>query len=180
LIGSCPAGLISQVRRLFSRQFEGPTGTDITPYWAYLGTGNAMFRMASVLTGPDPFDPRFNESGGEDVWLIKGHVRQGKRLLWNQEALVEELVPAERMTLGYLKSRKFDHGRLRCVFMHGDGGIAGKARAAVWMGAGLIQFCAFAPAAMLSRVIATGRVADFECRAAGGLGKLLWWRLAKR
>jgi succinoglycan biosynthesis protein ExoM len=175
-LGPCPLMLQGQIDRLFSRTMADQTGTDITPFWAYLGTGNALFRKASCFAGDTPFDLRFNARGGEDIWLIRGLIRQGKRLLWNNEALVDELVPADRMTLNYLKSRKFNQGQLRCIFVRGDGGAKGLAQLAIWMGAGAVQYVVFGIAAFVTRAIGHHSQADHACRAAGGLGKLLWWQ----
>ncbi len=175
-LGPCPPMLQGQIDRLFSRTMANRTGTDITPFWAYLGTGNAMFRRVSCFASDAPFDLRFNARGGEDIWLIRGLVQAGKRLIWNEEALVDELVPADRMTLNYLKSRKFNQGQLRCTFVRSDGGAKGLAQLAIWMGVGAVQFVGFGMAGFFARALGHPSQADLACRAAGGLGKLLWWQ----
>lgn len=175
-LGPCPAALVGQINRLFSREMAGETGTDISEYWAYLGTGNAMFHRARCLAGTQPFDLRFNARGGEDIWLIRGLMAKGQRLLWNREALVDELVPADRMTLSFLTARKFNQGQLRCIFVYGEGGLLGMARVGVWMFAGLIQLVGFGLTAKIGEFTAPDRAPDLLCRAYGGAGKLLWWR----
>ena len=176
LLGPCPPSLASQIDRAYSREMLVSTGADISDKWAYVGTGNAMFHKARCFTTDAPFDLRFNARGGEDVWLIRSLVQQGRKLLWNRDALVEELVPENRMTLAFAKTRKFNQGQLRCILMYADGGIVGSLRVAAWMTAGAIQFVVFGFAARLASVLAPIRVADFQCRAEGGAGKLLWWR----
>lgn len=176
LLGPCPPDLAAQVDRAYSRTMPGSTGADISDKWAYVGTGNAMFHKARCFATDAPFDPRFNARGGEDVWLIRSLQRQGRKLLWNDNALVEELVPENRMTLAFAKARKFNQGQLRCILMFGDGGIMGSLRVAIWMIAGAIQLLVFGLAARLASVLAPVRASDFDCRAAGGAGKLLWWR----
>ena len=176
LLGPCPPSLATRIKQTYSREMAGPTGTDISAKWAYVGTGNAMFHKARCFTSDTPFDPRFNARGGEDVWLIRSLVRQGRKLRWNREALVEELVPDSRMTLPFAKAFKFNQGQLRCILMYGEGGLAGCLRVAAWMTAGAIQLVLFSLAARLAKVFAPIRVADFQCRAEGGAGKLLWWR----
>lgn len=176
LLGHCPPALAAQIHRAYSRTMPGPTGTDISAKWAYVGTGNAMFHKARCFGTDAPFDPRFNSRGGEDVWLIRSLVRQGRKLLWNHDALVEELVPEDRMTFAFAKARKFNQGQLRCILMYGDGGVTGSLRVAVWMMVGTVQFLVFGLAAWLASVLSPVRKADFDCRAAGGAGKLLWWR----
>jgi succinoglycan biosynthesis protein ExoM len=174
-LAPCPLPLVGQIDRLFSRELEGPTGTDISNEWAYLGTGNAMFSRARSLPDADPFDIRFNARGGEDIWLIRSLMEQGQRLLWNREALVDELVPQNRMTLAFLKARKYNHGQLRCILIYGQGGVPATAKMILWMAVGLVQFLVFGIAAYACRVLAPHKMPDFLCRAWGGAGKLMWW-----
>ncbi len=179
LLGQCPPELAKQVERNFSREMRRPTGSDISDLSAYLGTGNAMFHKARCLGQAEPFDLRFNARGGEDVWLIRGLVKQGCRLSWNHEALVEELVPEDRMTLSSLKLRRFNQGQLRCILMFGNGGLGGIVRVTIWMLVGAIQFLSFSTAARLAGMVVPGQAPDFLCSASGGAGKLLWWRQAR-
>lgn len=176
LLGRCPQELVKQVKRNFSREMRKPTGTDISNLSAYLGTGNAMFHKSGCLGQAEPFDLRFNARGGEDVWLIRGLVKQGRRLLWNHEALVEELVPKDRMTLASLELRRFNQGQLRCILMFGKGGLGGALRVAIWMLVGAVQFFGFSAAERLARMVGPSKAPDFRCSASGGAGKLLWWR----
>ena len=180
LLAPCPPSLAGQVDRAYSRDMHQPTGADISDSWAYLGTGNAMFHKVSCFDSDTPFDQRFNARGGEDVWLIRSLVKRGHKLLWNHDALVEELVPENRMTLSFAKARKFNQGQLRCILMYGDGGIAGIARVSLWMVVGAIQFTGYGIAAAIMKILAPVRAPDFACRAAGGAGKLLWWRTPER
>lgn len=179
LLSRCPPELAKQVERNFSRDMRRPTDSDISEFAAYLGTGNAMFHKARCLGQAKPFDQRFNARGGEDVWLIRGLVKQGYRLSWNNEALVEELVPEDRMTLPSLTLRRFNQGQIRCILMFGNGGLGGTAHVVIWMLVGAIQFFGFSAAARLARLVAPGKAPDFRCRASGGAGKLLWWRQAR-
>lgn len=179
LLAPCPEGLVKQVERAFSRDLVQPTGKDVSNLRAYLGTGNAMFHRARCLGTETPFDERFNERGGEDVWLITRLVRQGCRLLWNHEAVVEELVPQERMTVDSLELRRFNQGQIRCILAYGNGGTRGAVRAASWMFAGALQFLWFRIATRLAALFAPQFVPDLRCRASGGLGKLLWRQRAR-
>jgi succinoglycan biosynthesis protein ExoM len=178
--GTPPAGLVPLLDALFSRELGRAQGADITDCWPYLGTGNAMFDRAVCFPEAAPFDPRFNTSGGEDVWLIRGLVRRGVRLAWNRDGLVEELVPASRMTLDYLKDRKFANGQQRVIFNYGEGGGEGVARAALWMGVGAVQAVGYGTAALLMRVTGSPRRLEAEARVQAGLGKLLWRRAAPK
>lgn len=174
-LGPCPPDLKAQVVRSFSRELNRPHGGDISDLSAYLGTGNAMFHKERCLSGGEPFDLRFNARGGEDVWLIRGLVRAGRRLLWNHASLVEELVPVDRMTLPSLRLRRYNQGQLRSIVAFGDGGVSGLARAMMWMMAGLAQVVIFGGAAVGASVVSPRRHADLLCAVSGGLGKVFWW-----
>lgn len=178
-LGPCPAELAAQVSRNFCRDMDRPTGADISGLWAYVGTGNAMFHKARCLGPSDPFDARFNARGGEDGWLIRGLVQQGRQLVWNHEAVVDELVPEERMTLPSLRLRRFNHGQLRCILMFGNGGLVGIMRVAIWMIAGAVQYVGYSAAAMVARHSGLGNRADFLCGVSAGAGKMQWWRPAR-
>lgn len=176
LLAPCPPELLSQTNQAYSREFPGATGADISSKSAYVGTGNSMFHKARCFASDTPFDLRFNARGGEDVWLIRSLKRQGRKLIWNRDALVEELVPEGRMTLSFAKARKFNQGQMRCTLMFGDGGVNGFVRVAIWMGVGAIQLAVFGTASRLLARIDPVRATDFACRAEGGAGKLQWRR----
>lgn len=176
LLAPCPTELTGQVMRAFSRDLGDETGADVTPYAAHLGTGNAMFHKARCLGPNAPFDLRFNARGGEDVWLIRQLVAAGYRLIWNREALVEEQVPPDRMTLSHLRARRFNQGQIRCVLVYGAGGFSGLLRVAVWMTVGAIQVAGFGAAWLVAKAVAARHTDDLECRISGGAGKIFWRR----
>jgi glycosyltransferase involved in cell wall biosynthesis len=175
LLAPCPEGLIRPVQRNFRRDMHRPNNADISRMWAYLGTGNTMFHKDRCLAEDEPFHARFNARGGEDVWLIRDLVMRGHRLVWNHDALVEELVPADRMTLSFLELRRFNQGQLRGILAFGEGDAAGYLRAAAWMAAGAVQLIACRFAAAVASIFAREHADRFRCDASGGLGKLLWW-----
>lgn len=175
MLAPCPEGLSAQVERNFSRDLRSATNADISDRWSRLGTGNTMFHRSRCLGHVEPFDPRFNARGGEDVWLIRSLRNRGHRLVWNHEAVVEELVPADRMTLQYFQLRRFNQGQLRCILSFGDGGLGGLLRVSVWMIAGILQFLFYRAAEAVANLTAPRDVPYYRCQASGGLGKLLWW-----
>ena len=171
-----PAGLAPIVTALFSRDFTDATGSDVSPDWAALGTGNSMFDVARCFSSGTPFDPRFNARGGEDSWLIRSLMARGIALTWNAEALVEEVVPGSRMTLASLKRRKYNHGQIRVICAYGNGGPMAVLKAAAWMGVGGAQVALQGLRyAALAASRSDGR-ADAAARLHAGLGKLFWWR----
>lgn len=167
-----PAPLRSLLEGLFSRDAKVPTGTDITNKRAYLGTGNSMFERNRCFVREAPFDLRFNQ-GGEDVWFLRELAQdRGLRLIWSAEAAVHESVPATRMTATYVRHRRFRNGQLRCLV---EAGSRNWGATAFWMAAGLAQTVIFGAGALAALLVARSRAAAFGGRAAGGLGKVLWW-----
>lgn len=84
-----------------------PTGT-------LLDTGqthNALV-TADLLRGPAPFDPAFGISGGEDSAFFSTRRRAGARLVFVDEAVVEERIPATRLRAGWVLRRAFRVGNV--------------------------------------------------------------------
>ncbi len=158
--------------RMFSRSFDAPTGTDVTRHLVRLGCGNSMILRAR-LDGPRPFDARFNDTGGEDLQLIGQLAQRGARLIWNREAAVHEIVPASRMSVDYMKRRRFNQARLRCLLLLRSGRVAAWPKVAFWMAVGLAQTILNSGRWLFAR---GPQRQQFEIKMQGGLGKLLWYR----
>lgn len=169
-------GLHDLLAALYGRELDSPTGTEVSGSWSSLGTGNSMFDKAVCFPDGAPFDARFNARGGEDSWMIRGLIARGLPLAWNAEALVEEVVPADRMTLASIKQRKFNHGQLRVICTYGDGGVRAAAAAAAWIAAGTLQAAYHGIRYLIFALVGSLQRDDAAARAHAGLGKLLWWR----
>ncbi len=77
------------------------TGTPI----ARAATNNLLVDLAAVRERGLRFDPDFNRSGGEDGVFTGSLTRSGVRAVWCAEAVVEDLVPAQRLTRDYVLHR---------------------------------------------------------------------------
>jgi succinoglycan biosynthesis protein ExoM len=70
----------------------------------YARTSNVLI-AASVFEGhPEPFSVRY-ESGGEDTHFFMRAHREGHAIVWADEARVLEIVPVDRVQLGWLLRR---------------------------------------------------------------------------
>lgn len=156
---------------MFSRQFDVPSGADITAMRAYLGTGNAMFNRGLCLAETPPFDDRF-DGGGEDVFLFsKLSQRPALRFRWCPEAAVHEIVPASRVHAKYLMLRRFKNGQIRSRVE----AMSGRPhRMLFWMAAGLVQLCLLGAASAIALLVDRRRATAYWIGANGGLGKVLW------
>lgn len=85
------------------------TGTHLT--WQSTRTSNTLVD-GKVFYANEPlrFDPSFGVSGGSDSHLFARLQQQGGVLMSCQEAVVEEVVPAERATFQWLCKRWYRNG----------------------------------------------------------------------
>ena len=69
-------------------------------------TGNALVMAAKVKSRqPKPFDDCYAQTGGEDQDLFRWLEDQGCRFVWCDQAVVQEEVPEDRLSLGYMLER---------------------------------------------------------------------------
>jgi len=162
--------------QLFSRKYPETTGANIAAHYPELGTGNALFHKERCFESETPFDVRFNQRGGEDIFLIKGLVERNETLSWCPDGLVEELVPAPRMKAQYLKERRYNQGQQRCLFLRSNPNLSERIKIIPWMGVGLIQTTVAAGKLALAQITGSSTAVLHKIQMQGGLGKLFWWR----
>jgi succinoglycan biosynthesis protein ExoM len=85
-----------------------PSGT-VLP-WREARTGNVALRR-SMLAGGHRFSTEFARTGGEDSLFFATAQSQGRKLVWCDEAIVHESVPAQRLERGWILHRAFMGGR---------------------------------------------------------------------
>lgn len=175
-----PPALLAPLDRIFSRRLPARAGAEVQSLRAYLGSGNSMFARATLALVDPPFDTSFN-AGGEDVWLFRQlDDRHKVPMIWCPEALVHEIVPPRRVTLPFLRQRRFSDGQLRCLVESDAGGLRAAGRVALWMAVGATQLVLFGLAAAITRPVSEPRSVRYQLAAVGGAGKLLWWRRKAR
>lgn len=76
---------------------------------AHALTGNVLVRRG-VFERTGPFDDRFALTGGEDLQFFRRAAAAGNRIVWADDALVEEWVPLSRANLQWLLRRAFRSG----------------------------------------------------------------------
>jgi len=118
--------------RFFERE-RFPTGTEI-PFWLARTSGVLIRRASFEHLGDRPFDERAPLAGGEDVRFFKDLHRAGATIVWVDEAVVHEFVPATRSNAKWLLRRAFRTGNSRSVELLLEG--AGPARRAKRVGRG--------------------------------------------
>ena len=86
-----------------------PTGT-VVPLNT-MRIGNALLHRSALANEPRPFDPAYGITGGSDSDLLTRLAQKGVRIIWCDEALVEEPVETRRMTLGWILRRAMRGGQ---------------------------------------------------------------------
>ena len=74
------------------------------------GAGNVLVRTSLLASQAGPFETQFALSGGEDTHLFMRLHQAGARMVWADEAVVDERVPRTRMTWRWLLQRAFRGG----------------------------------------------------------------------
>jgi hypothetical protein len=91
--------------RFFDRR-RLPTGTTVD----VAATNNLLLDLHQVRAAGVRFDPRYGLSGGSDSLFTLGLTRAGGRLVWCDEAVVVDRVPAQRSTPRWVLARAFRMG----------------------------------------------------------------------
>lgn len=68
-------------------------------------TNNVLIRMSALEGVEGPFDPRYALTGGEDTHLFLRLGRAGRRMVWADEAVVHEWIPASRANARWILQR---------------------------------------------------------------------------
>ncbi len=147
-----------------------PTGGVVD--WKNSRTGNVLLGRRLIALAGGGFDVRFATSGGEDALFFARAESAGAHLVWCDEAVVVEDVPATRMRLSWVLERSFKGGqtwvRIRAEFSRGIWLPMALRGAASVVVAGITLL----PALLVSR----GAAVRQAQRVAGGLGKMTaWW-----
>ncbi|MEQ8405200.1 MAG: glycosyltransferase family 2 protein [Oceanicaulis sp.] len=158
-------------RKLYAREPDLPDSVTQRPW----GCGNSLIDRESARL-PDPvFDPRANETGGEDDLLFSHLARTGAAFAWAREAGVVEHVEGQRLKLAHLARRAFSFGQSPAQTAHHEGrplSVAG------WMMVGAAQAAVFGALAAPATLISPAAAADCADKAVQGAGKLIWFDFA--
>lgn len=90
----------------FFRRRRMPTGTTVD----VAATNNLLLDLRQVRAMGLTFDERFGISGGGDTLFTRSLVRRGGVMVWNDQAVVVDVVPASRATRSWVTRRAFRSG----------------------------------------------------------------------
>lgn len=156
--------------RLYSRTGPEQSGPIEHPF----GIGNSLMTRAAL--GDAPFDPRANETGGEDDLLFARMKRDGARFAWAADAWVTEHIDAQRLRVRHALKRAFAYGQGPCETAYAARKFGDLAR---HMAIGAAQAGAYGIAAGAAHIAHNDNALPFADLAMRGLGKVLWFRPQK-
>jgi succinoglycan biosynthesis protein ExoM len=154
--------------RFFDRR-RLPTGTPVD----VAATNNLLLDLHQVRAAGVTFDARYGLSGGSDSLFTLRLTRAGLRLVWCDEAVVVDRVPAERSTPGWVLARAFrmGNGWSRVSLELTTSPVASTATRAGLVGAGAVRLAGgvarWATGALLRRTDLRARGARTLARGAG-------------
>jgi glycosyltransferase involved in cell wall biosynthesis len=122
----------------FAKSLPHPDGFTEDAY-----TGNALLDRTSERAHDLRFDPRCNETGGEDTLFFKALLNRGGRIAWAEHAVVWESIPRHRASLNWLVRRWYRTGMVEAQLgVHDARSWRGRARSlgmgVVRLGAGVL------------------------------------------
>ncbi|MDB6086186.1 MAG: glycosyl transferase [Gammaproteobacteria bacterium] len=174
-----PADAPTWIRR--GRFYEFPrmsTGGVVPPN--RLRFGNVLFRGAWLRRTPGPFDPAYGLTGGEDGDLLSRLAQQGARIVWCDEARVDEPVEPARLSLHWLLRRALSGGQdFAQHALAGRYGAMSRASRIEFFAVALLQALAAAAFALVSWPFGRHHAARWLTKLWANVGKMsvFWgWR----
>ena len=137
-----------------------------------LGSGNAAFRVATCLDGPEPFSVAFGDGNGEDTQLLFRLALAGRRFVWCPGAVVREYIEPERARPDYMIVRMMRGSQHYAASRIGTSRRPVLTRLKV-SALGLAQWLVHAALYLAREWRRPGRF-DHRIGMAKGLGKLTW------
>lgn len=172
VIPRLPASTPAWVRRGRFHDWARMTTGGVVPA-NRLRFGNVLLQRPCLRQQSGPFDPALGLTGGEDGDLLNRLRLDGARLVWCDEALVEEPVDPSRLRFRWLWLRALRGGQdYARHFLHGRYGPATPARSTRFFLRALMQMLLASGLAIVTCWAGRHHGAHWLFRAAANLGKL--------
>jgi succinoglycan biosynthesis protein ExoM len=135
--------------------------------------GNVILRGEPLRREPGPFDPAYGLMTGEDGDLLARLVQKGSKIIWCDEAIVEEPVEQARLSLRWLLQRALSGGQefARKTLAGRYGPVTPLRRVSLFFKA-LAQLCIAMVLAVVTFPLGRHYTARWLAAASGNLGKL--------
>lgn len=155
---------------IFSRTLNKPEGI-ITDF---LGMGGAALDTSLMTLPEPPFNPAFNNVGGEDDFLFSQLERQGIKTAWSPDFSAYEIIPESRATFPYVWKRNFAFGQ-GPTQIAADRGVKGIPKIIYWMMVGVAQSFVFGAQYIIYRMLGRPDAIQRYARLSQAIGKFFWW-----
>jgi len=152
---------------LYSRRGPCHSGPCSRPY----GIGNSL-QPRAMFERPIAFDPRADQTGGEDDALFASWAEAGATFAWAADALVIEHLGHERTRIAHGLKRAFAYGQGPCETAWASRKYANLAR---HMAVGAAQTFLFGVASALVAFASKEHALSLVGQAARGAGKVFWF-----
>jgi glycosyltransferase involved in cell wall biosynthesis len=163
----------------FTLDFQEPADTELQMFGRLrrkgkgLGSGNAAFRVATCLSGPEPFSVAFGDGNGEDTHLLFRLALAERRFVWCPTAQVREFMERDRVKPSYMirRMKRGSQHYATCRIATAPN------KATAWLkvtALGLAQLAVHAGLYAASGEWARPHVVAHRIGMAKGLGKLTW------
>lgn len=90
----------------------------------YATTSQVLIDARCFDDRPAPFDPAFGMSGGEDTHLFAELRESGRTIIWSDDAIVYEAIPASRVHARWLLRREYRRGQTLSLSLRRRGATA--------------------------------------------------------
>lgn len=163
----------------YTLDFQLPADTELHMFGRFrkkgkgLGSGNAAFRVATCLSGPEPFAVAFGDANGEDTQLLFRLAQAGRRFVWTPNAVVREFIERDRAKPEYMITR-MKRGSQHYAVCRIDTSRSKALTTARVAFLGLGQLAVHAGLYVVSGEFLRPRRFDHRIGMAKGLGKLTW------
>jgi succinoglycan biosynthesis protein ExoM len=135
--------------------------------------GNVLLNAALLRDLPAPFDPGYGLTGGEDGDLLGRLVQSGARIVWCDEAIVNEPVDGSRLSLRWLLLRALRGGQdFARHSLKGRYGAMTTVDRGVLLARSTLQSVVAAAAALLAWPFGRHRAVAWLMKASANIGKL--------
>ena len=154
----------------FAREPEHETGY----IDGYYGCGNAMLDLAAFGDVRPRFDPKMNQTGGEDDLLFREFKNMPNNYAWAEDAHVYEHPLPKRITLTYTLRRAFSYGQapVTIAFFNSPPHYLTMLK---WIGIGAVKSLAYAAKWLGMLLIRHPRRVFALDQSIRGLGKVIWF-----
>ena len=156
---------------IFYRRRKVPTGTLLDRG----STAQVLMRSATCFANNNRFHPELGRAGGSDTdFFMRLVSRMGLKIVWCNEAKVEEFIPESRLTVRYVLRRKLRNNQalVFCSIKYSDHPI----RTAFYQMfiVGCTQVIIWAAPSLLLAPFRTGYSVRARANLVKGLGKVFW------